>query len=149
MGLRCSCGVRSNPTAASPSITLDFEDGGLRDGPITLTVDVCADSLELSTLSITFVDASCMLPNRSFSFTSTSITNVRCSDFNGACEVRIQGMGLVTGELTPRPFLVLLINRQLPLSDSLQVLIINGFLTNITNADLTPDLTFFGCPSTP
>jgi hypothetical protein len=150
MGLRCeSCGVRSNPTAAAVSISLNFVDGGIRSGPLTLTVDACADRLDLSTVSVAFVDQSGQIPNRSFSFTSTEITSVTCSIVNNECRVLIIGMGLVTGEITPRQFILQVTDRPSPLPDRLQVFSITGFVSNTTLANLTPDLTFFGCPPTP
>ncbi|QCJ44597.1 hypothetical protein FAY30_23400 [Bacillus sp. S3] len=147
MGLSCSCGVRSRPTATTLSITLNFVDGGLRSGPLIITVDACTDRLELSTISVSFDDQSGLLPNKSFSFTSTSITGISCSDFRDDCAVSIQGMGLVTGEVTPRQFGVLLLNRPLPNSSRLQSLFIPGFVSNNTLGDLTPNLMFFGCPT--
>jgi hypothetical protein len=145
MGLRCSCGVRTNPVSIAPNITMNFVDGGLRDGTLTIAANACVDRLESSTFSATFVDQSGMTPNRSFVFTSTSVTNVICSPTSVDCIGSILGMGLVTGELTPREFSVTFQNRTLPFSDRLLVISIDGFVSNFTNADLTPDLTFFGC----
>ncbi|MEH6992909.1 hypothetical protein V7075_09370 [Neobacillus drentensis] len=148
MGLRCaSCGVRTNPTAVG-TITLDFTDGGSRTGTLTLDIDVCADRLGTSTVFATFEDLSGIDPNRSFTFTSTSITSVLCTPENENCLVNIQGMGLVSGEMAPRNFLILLSNVPNPANDQILIIRILDYVINEISADLTPDLTFFGCPTT-
>jgi hypothetical protein len=150
LGLRCSCGVRSNPTSETPSVSFVFENGGFRSGSLTLTVDVCADSLESSTLSAVFVEHTALVPVANFVFTSTSITRVSCSpNDDGTCIVTIVGEGLVAGELTPRDFDLNLVNRPSPLNDRMTGFTISGFTNQNTLADLSPDLTFFGCPTTP
>jgi hypothetical protein len=146
MGLRCaSCGVQTNPIA-NGTITMTFQDGVTRTGTITLRLDVCADSLTLSSVVASFDDQSGVIPERDFVFTATVITNVTCNLVNNECRVIISGMGLVTGEVTPRQFTITLRDRPI---DVLTEFTIVGFATNTLFPNLTPDLTFFGCPTTP
>jgi hypothetical protein len=146
MGLRCSCGVRTNPIAVDPEIFIGFfQDGVNRRGPLTLTANICADTPELSTFTASFVDLTGGI--RSFVFTSTTITAISCDIFEGECIVTIMGMGLVTGELTPRQFTVRFTDRPSPLSDTLNIFTIVGFSTLVQVGELQPDLTFFGCPT--
>jgi hypothetical protein len=149
MGLRCSCGLRTNPIATGTIIFTFIQGGVLREGTLTIAANVCADRLELSTFSAIFVDQSGMTPNRSFEFTSTSITSVTCTPVDGICRVSITGMGLVAGELVPREFLVIYDNFPSPLNDRLTTFSVFEFVANSTTPFLTPDLTFFGCPTTP
>lgn len=150
MGLACSCGVRSNPVSVATNIGFLFADGESRDGTLTFAVNVCVDRLELSTFSAIFADGTGFIPNRSFSFTATDITVVSCTpNPDGTCTVSIQGMGLVTGEVTPRLFTVTFVNRPSPSTDRMISFTIAGFGNNTILGDLAPDLTFFGCPTTP
>jgi hypothetical protein len=64
----------------------------------------CRTPLESSTVSATFLDQSGVTSNRSFTFTSTNITQVLCNVSDGECQVSIFGMGLVSGEKVPRKF---------------------------------------------
>jgi hypothetical protein len=146
MGLRCAtCGLQTNPTATG-TITMQFQDGVSRTGTLTLRIDVCADNLAISSVVATFDDQSGIIPERDFVFTSTVITNVTCDLVNNECRVGIVGMGLVTGEVTPRQFLLSFRDRPI---DLLTAFNITGFVGNISPSNLTPDLTFFGCPPTP
>lgn len=105
MGIRCSCGIMTNPVATGLFPYFFLQDNSVRNGTITFTINACADRLEQSTLTATFVDQSGELPNRSFTFTSTNVTSVNCMDPEGGlCTIVIEGTGLVTGETTPRTF---------------------------------------------
>jgi hypothetical protein len=94
---------------------------------LTPTVNVCEDTPESSSFTASFMDG-----DRSFVFTSTSITTVECQLIGGECNITINGMGLVTGEITPRNFIVRFIDRSTPLSDQLNLFVIVGF-TNLTS----------------
>jgi hypothetical protein len=142
MGLRCSCGVRTNPIAVDPDILMGFV-GTIRRGALTLTANICADRPELSTFTASFVDPT-VGDNRSFVFTSTTITQINCVILGGECTVIINGMGLVTGELTPRQFFV-----QITENNTLTAFSIGDFAIILEVGELQPDLTFFGCPPTP
>jgi hypothetical protein len=97
MGLRCSCGAIV-PLAVATPLRFRFDsDGEIRTGTATYTANVCADRPELGTVTMEFVDTSGELPNRSFTFTSTTITNVNCSPFDGGCLVFLGGTGQVVG----------------------------------------------------
>jgi hypothetical protein len=142
MGLRCSCGVRTNPTATA-SILFRFQNEEFfRIGPMTMRANICAN--RRSTLSVTFDDESGMTPNRSFTFTSTDITEVNCTSVGGGlCEVSIVGMGLVSGELTRRQFQIILFEGIPGGNDLLVRLEITGFTDANGFFSLEPDLTFF------
>ncbi|OLS34471.1 hypothetical protein BTR25_21855 [Bacillus sp. MRMR6] len=147
MGLACSCGVRTNPIAVDPDILIGFPDGMTRRGALTLTANICADRPELSTFTASFVDPN-IVDNRSFAFTSTTFTTISCEIIQGECTVSITGMGLVTGELTPRLFFVQFIDSPSPLSDTLSAFSVGDFAAIIEVGELQPALTFFGCPTT-
>jgi hypothetical protein len=150
MGLRCLCGVSTNPIAVDPEILLTFAGFENRSGTLTFTIDVCSDTPESSTFTATFVDQSGPIQNRSFVFTSTNISEIICQVVGGQCNVVILGMGLVAGELSPRPFTFSVVDEPSPLSDRLNVFAIDGFVTSSeTIGQLQPDLTFLGCPTTP
>jgi hypothetical protein len=141
MGLRCLCGVNSKTVVNVSLKTSDCR----RNGPLTITVDACASRLALSTVSATFVDQSGRNPNRSFSFSSTSIQVVSCTQDNGTCIVRLAGMGLVSGETTPRQFIIAFRNNPDPAADQIIRFSITGFVDLVRIAYLKPDLTFIGC----
>jgi hypothetical protein len=104
MGSRCSCGVVTTPVAIAENVPFFFIDSQeIRTGIATYTADVCADTPELSTVTLTFLDTSGMVPNRSFTFTSTVVQTVNCESLS-TCTIFIAGMGLVSGELEPRAF---------------------------------------------
>lgn len=104
MGIRCSCGV-SVPLLIAQNVPFQFlENDDVHTGTATYTANVCADFLELGTVSLVFLDTDDIDPNRSFTFTSTSIQAVECTQIGTICIVSISGMGLVAGELEPRRF---------------------------------------------
>mgnify|MGYP001082856639 CR=1 FL=1 len=71
MGLRCSCGIRSNPIATALNVQLFFTaDQSTRTGTLSVTVNACADTQDSSTLIVSFVDQIGLTPNRSFTFTT-------------------------------------------------------------------------------
>jgi hypothetical protein len=150
MGLRCSCGVRSNPIAIDPDMQIAFADGNVRSGSLTLTINVCEDTPDSSTFIASFVDQSGMIPNRSFVFTATEFNEIRCVIIEGECSVIIEGIGLVTGEITPRFFQARFVDQPSPSSDQVTIFVIDAFasIVNIPPS-VQPDLTFFGCPPTP
>jgi hypothetical protein len=143
MGLRCSCGVRTNPIAVDPDVAFGFPDGIVRRGPLTLTANICADRPELSTFTASFVDLTTG-GTGSFVFTSTTITTISCDIIQGECFVTVSGMGLVTGEITPRQLFI-----QFTENNSLNAFSIGDFAALIEVVELQPDLTIFGCPPTP
>jgi hypothetical protein len=146
MGIRtCLCGVR----AKSNGIITLKTDVCRRVGPLTINVDACANRLRLSTVSATFVDQSGRTPNRNFKFNSTRIQVVTCTQENGKCIVRIKGMGIVSGETTPRQFFIAFKNNPIPFVDQIINFSISGFVDLVYLAYLKPDLTFIGCPPTP
>jgi hypothetical protein len=150
MGLYCSCGVTTNPVSNTPSIQLRFEDGQIRNESLTFAANVCADTLESSTLTASFIDLSGIIQTRNFIFTSVDISQVKCRlSPNGECEVAMTGVGLIVNELIPRQFVIVFIDRPPPLSDCVESFFISGFVINTTPGDLQPDLIFFGCPTTP
>ncbi|SDN52986.1 hypothetical protein [Bacillus sp. OK048] len=141
MGINCSCGVSSKTVVIINLKTTDCR----RNGPLTITVDACANRLALSTVSATFVDQSGRTPNRRFSFSSTSIQVVSCTKENTSCIVRLAGMGLVSGETTPRQFIIAFRNNPDPAIDQLIRFSITDFVDLTRIANLHPDLTFIGC----
>lgn len=143
MGLICTCGVRTNPVAITNSATFIFPEADTATGPATYRADACADRLESSSFSIVFVDTDNEGLNRSFSFASTSIQQVTCAEVAGQCEITLFGMGLVTGELTPRQFLVIF----RPNVNVVRFLTIQEFASQTEVAIVTPgSITGFGCP---
>lgn len=149
MGLRCSCGVRSNPiaTVLEPVEFLFFGDDPPRRGTMTITVNACADTVESSTLIVNFVDQSGRTPNRSFTFTATLFEEVVCTRQGETCLLEIFGQGVVTGEITPRNFIVSFQNQQSPFLDDVLTVFIDGFGQLFNGRPVQPDLTFFGCPT--
>jgi hypothetical protein len=148
MGLRCSCGVRSTPsTSTIDTINMTFADNVTRSGNLTINVDACVDRLDFSTFSATFTDTSGVIPPRNFTFTATDFDTVICFQENGSCQVITSGMGLVSGETTPRRFSLTFRNNPSPTADQLITFVILGFVSNSTTPNLAPDLTFFGCPT--
>ncbi|MFB3164735.1 hypothetical protein ABLO26_25575 [Neobacillus sp. 179-J 1A1 HS] len=154
MGLRCSCGVRTNPISTT-NVTLTFVDVEPREdrnGILTLTIDACADRPDQSTLTA-FVDQSGLIPNRSFTFTATDFEFVACGLVSGPvdieCRVQLGGIGLVTGQTTLFDFTFDLRNPESPLSDILEQIVIVNFANSLERRELQPALTFFGCPPTP
>ncbi|MEH7390864.1 hypothetical protein [Bacillus sp. JJ1474] len=151
MGLRCSCGVRTNPDAATENLDMFFfEDRSTRPGSITLSVNACADRLESTTFTATFFDQSNGGDDRSFTFSATpaSTESVSCGFLDAdVCIVDLKGEGLVTGETTPREFEVSFTTGPPSSSDTLFNLSIADFASGpvLGAADLQPDLTFFGC----
>lgn len=101
MGVRCSCGVIVNATKEDVNVRFNGISGNER-GTITYLADVCADTLETSTLSLTFVNTD-GAPDTSFTFnvgpslTGTAITSVTCRREGQNCVVTVSGIGLKTG----------------------------------------------------
>ena len=148
MGIRCSCGVLSTPiTSTIGTINMTFADNVTRSGNLTINVNACADRLDSSTFSATFTDTSGVIPPRNFTFTATSFQNVICFQENGSCQVITSGMGLVSGETTPRRFTLTFRNNPSPTADQLITFVILQFVSNSTTPNVDPNLTFFGCPT--
>ncbi|WNS76439.1 hypothetical protein RRV45_05360 [Bacillus sp. DTU_2020_1000418_1_SI_GHA_SEK_038] len=150
MGLVCSCGVRTNPSATGNLDMFFVEDSSTRPGSITLAVNACADRLESTTFTATFVDQSNAVDDRNFTFTATSANtrSVSCGFLTvGVCIVTTKGEGLVTGETTPRAYEVSFTTGPPSSNDTLFNLTIAGFASGpvLGSADLQPNLTFFGC----
>ena len=150
MGLHCSCGVHTNPSATGTLDMFFFEDSTTRPGSITLSVNACADRLESTTFTTSFVDQSNAGDDRSFTFSATpaNTESVICGFLTvDVCIVTIKGEGLVTGETTPREFEVSFTTGPSSSSDTLFNLNIAGLASGpvLGSADLQPDLTFFGC----
>jgi hypothetical protein len=95
MGLICSCGVLVDGSADNVNVIFENMVGN-ECGTLTYSANVCADTLNLSTVGLTFVDnGGC--PNKSFTFTSTMITNVTCMQEGQNCVISVAGVGLVNG----------------------------------------------------
>lgn len=149
MGIRCSCGVLSTPiTSTIGTISLTFADNVTRSGNLSIDIDVCEDRLDSSTVLATFTDTSGVIPARNFTFTATSFQDVICFPENGSCQVLIFGMGLVSGETTPRNFTLTFRNNPFPTADQIVTFNILQFASN-SNTPNVNELTFFGCPPTP
>jgi hypothetical protein len=97
MGLRCTCGVLvglpfTGVEAIATNEEVTFEGfTGTRRGTLRYTADVCADSLDTSTVTISFVQTSGETPNLSFTGTSTEITSVVCNQMGMNCEITVTG----------------------------------------------------------
>jgi hypothetical protein len=96
MGVRCSCGVRvglpfTGVAAVSEDNQVSFDNIGNRRGTITYTADVCADTLDTSTVTISFFQTSRQVTNLSFTGTSTEITSVECDRVDQNCQITVTG----------------------------------------------------------
>jgi hypothetical protein len=141
MGIRCSCGVTTNPVVTGNTFVtfLDQPNVGT-PGTVTISADACADRLNLGTASITFTNSP-----RSFEFTSITITSVICSTIGDTCQIVVSGTGLVTGENTPRQFTIIFMDQSGIVNDSV-IFSIDGFA--IGNFQVPPgSFTVTGCPA--
>jgi hypothetical protein len=147
MAVRCSCGVATTPVAIAENVPFFFIDSKeIRTGIATYTADVCADTPELSTVTFTFLDTSGMVPNRSFTFTSTVIQTVNCLS-SAACLININGMGLVAGETEPRAFITSFTDSRDPFNeDRVESFLITDFGAQTQAAILETDsILALGC----
>ncbi|WP_045522298.1 hypothetical protein [Neobacillus niacini] len=75
MGLRCSCGVRSNPILVQNNEFFFDTFVSSISGTCTYTVDVCADRSLFNIFTFSFTPDD-LNPINSFTFTLTSTTDV-------------------------------------------------------------------------
>lgn len=106
MGLRCSCGVITNPVAITDFVIFEFppDSGNFQSGTATYEVDACSDTVPLGNFSLVFVDTDGNEDNRSFAFNSTQILSVTCTPSDGGCNILVIGEGIVVGEVVIRSF---------------------------------------------
>ncbi|WP_332651468.1 hypothetical protein [Lysinibacillus sp. 54212] len=100
MGIKCPCGVYVDAAATDQNV--QFLSGA--NTPVNATGDlsyyakVCVTTLAYSTVKLDFVDTTdAAATTRSFTFTSTSITDVECDRQGPNCVVTVRGTGTVTG----------------------------------------------------
>lgn len=147
MGIICpTCGVIIDEATSTNMVTFIFSDGGRATGQAVYSVNVCADRAS-NLFQLTFTDTDGMDPNRSFTFTGTTITSVSCSDLQGECRVIIQGTGIVNGMQPELGFGAIIRDRQNPaLEDFFESIDITGFATQEGVVTLDPQsVTAFGC----
>jgi hypothetical protein len=143
MGLRCVCGVRTNPIAViQRPVTVSFPEG-LSTGIVTIFADFCPERPEISTVTITFVDTDNVEPNRNFVFTSTIINDFSCSVSPTACSAGVSGIGVVTDENIPRVFTLRFVG--VPRFNTV-TFDINEFASIPPSGPIQPLVTFIGCP---
>lgn len=141
MGLGCSCGVLI-PTPITPvgTVEFEFEDNTTAEGTATYTANVCADRPQLGSVTVNFIDTE---TNRSFTFTSTNISNVNCETLDGTCAVTIGGFGMVTGENILRQFRITFVDRVAPNLDSVNSFVIIGFGSATQDESFAQEITTF------
>lgn len=91
MGIRCSCGVTVGAIATNVNVRFDDVTGNER-GNLTYTANVCADTLQASTLSLVFEQTSAGT-DRSFTFVANEITSVTCRQEGQNCVITVNGFG--------------------------------------------------------
>lgn len=102
MGVRCSCGAVVDATKLGVNVKFNGVNGN-ETGDITYTANVCADTLDASTLFLGFTNTDGNPPDTSFSFTvsplvaGTSITSVTCRLEGNTCVITVMGVGFKTG----------------------------------------------------
>jgi hypothetical protein len=145
MGIRCSCGVIVNTTAENVPFQF-IESNEVHTGTATYVADACADRSELATVSLVFVDTDGIAPNNSFTFTSTSISNIQCEQVNGFCNITIIGNGLVIGETDTRQFIAVFQDGGGLNNDEVLGFSISGFAAQTTDVIVPPaSVTALGC----
>ncbi|WP_262176649.1 hypothetical protein [Saccharococcus sp. Marseille-Q5394] len=147
MGLICSCGAIV--TGTDPEVPIDFVNERAT-GQISFTANICRDRLEQSSLQVVFVDNEPIPNNNSFVFTSIpgQISVVICEPLEpqGGCRIVVLGMGLVTGEVTPRNFTIIFQDSGGLNDDFALIQEINGFVLQAQSAELPPgSVTVLGC----
>ncbi|MCR2821961.1 hypothetical protein [Lederbergia panacisoli] len=95
MGVVCNCGVLVNAFSANNNVKFTSQTGTTK-GDLTYTADVCANSLETSTLTLSFHEAEVGINN--FLFTANAITSVTCKQEGQNCVITVQGTGLVNDQ---------------------------------------------------
>ncbi|MDM5326726.1 hypothetical protein [Neobacillus sp. CF12] len=113
MGIRCTaCGLIIPNVTSVDDVGVVFFDpvtetfSIVRIGSVTYDIDVCADDLQGSFVTINFVQTSGETPDLSFTFNSVQINSIQCVTNLGVCDVVIEGSGQVEGETETRPFIV-------------------------------------------
>lgn len=143
MGLRCSCGVRSNPILVQNNEFFFDTIGSSISGTGTYTVDVCADRSLFNIFTFSFTPDD-LNPINSFTFTLTSTTDVICQTQIEGCELELSGTGLITGETTPRSFTTRFFNvpDESPINDFVLGIEIEGFGRTTSGSPSLNDLIF-------
>lgn len=101
MGTRCSCGMIVDATKNDVNVKFNGINGNVK-GTLSYIANVCADTLDTSTLTLTFV-SNVGQPATSFTFqvgpsvTGTSFSSVTCSKDGNTCVITVSGTGQVTG----------------------------------------------------
>lgn len=128
MGIQCPCGVRVDATATG--VNVQFVSGmGTpvnETGNLTYNADVCVTTLSKSTVRLQFVDTTQPM-TRSFTFTSTSITDVDCDRQGPNCVVTVKGRGMVLGSSTTYDFEAVFRDQASGTHDQVTNFIIAGF----------------------
>ncbi|WML43447.1 hypothetical protein [Neobacillus sp. PS3-40] len=135
MGVRCSCGVRVNAVKEDVNVKFDSLNGN-ETGTLTYLANICFDTIEQSTLLLTFVDTDGNAPDTSFTFevspslVGTEITTVTCNKEGVNCVVTVTGTGLKTGFLGNAllPFTAVF-RDQAAGTDNVQSFVITGFFS--------------------
>lgn len=94
MGMECTCGVLVNAVSRRNNVRFNGQMGTVR-GDLTYMANVCATTLDSSTLSLQFTDTETMGGMNSFTFVANSITSVECNKEGQNCEVTVTGTGLI------------------------------------------------------
>lgn len=97
MGVICPCGVAVDAFAEGVNVRFKHKRKTVK-GNLTYLGDVCATSLDKSTLSLTFKDTETKGSKYSFLFTANAITSVVCKKTGNNCRVTVKGTGLVNGK---------------------------------------------------
>lgn len=97
MGVVCPCGVAVDAFAECVSTWFNHCKKMI-EGEVTYLANVCAITLEKSTLSLKFTDTETKDSKYSFLFTANAITSVTCKKTWYGCRVTVKGTGIVNGK---------------------------------------------------
>ncbi|HEY2420271.1 MAG TPA: hypothetical protein VGI04_02575 [Neobacillus sp.] len=150
MGVRCSCGALVSATKENVNVKFVGINGNVK-GTITYLADVCADTLDTSTLSLTFVNNDGGT-DTSFTFevnpllAGTEITSVTCKREGNTCVVTVTGVGQKSGFGGAALLAFTAVFRDGPAVDNVQSFDIPGFFAQ-TGAEPLPNgsITALGC----
>jgi hypothetical protein len=141
MGVRCSCGAIVSGTSLEAEF--EFFLGETITGTATYIANVCADTLELSSVSLTFIDTE--TGGNSFIFNSDVIISVSCLSPGEECLINVFGRGTVVNGGTFE-FSVTFRDGGGLNNDFVDFFIIAGFADQVGTVTLPPgSVTALGC----
>lgn len=141
MGLDCTCGVRVDGSVENVYVKPPGSNVN-QCGTLTYLADVCADRLNLSSLSLTFESLD---GKRSFVFNATDISEVSCQSDGQNCSITVTGVGEINRK--QYNFSAEFRDQETPTNMSIvSSFVISGFFNQIRPIVLDPgDIMALGC----